>query len=115
MASKPAMRVGIREPEKWTRRPISLRHSAKGTARFFCLRLRDVHQSLAQPRVTQWRSPKFLFRPIFRLQTIGWTQRPQTGASRQAELSHGRHCPACRSSTGKLHFNKTMACSALLM
>ena len=76
----------VNEPiERFHRRPISLRHPGKGTARFFCLRLRDPHESFAQPHVTQWRATELLFRPIFPIQTIGWTQRPQTGASRQAQ------------------------------
>ncbi len=76
----------VDEPiERFHRRPISLRHPGKGTARFFCLRSRNLHESFAQPRVTQWRSAEFLFRPIVPIQTIGWTQRPQTAARRQAQ------------------------------
>src|SRR6266487_530747 len=33
----------------------------------------------------EWRSTELLFRPIFPIQTIGRTQRPQTGARRQAQ------------------------------
>ena len=75
----------VNEPiERFHRRPVSLRHPGKGTARFFRLRLGDLHESCAQPRITQWRFTELLFRPIVPLQTIAGTQRPQTGARRQA-------------------------------
>ena len=66
---------------------VSLGHAAEGAPRSFAFGAGDVHQSFAQPRISQWRAAELLFRPRVRLQAVCRTECATSGVGSQLQFA----------------------------